>query len=187
MPSCNKQMDELDGRDAILIIGDSVSLGYTPVVRDNLSSYQVIHNSCNAMSTKNGVKNIDKWISHNDSWKVCTINHGLWDINPKYKVGVEQYVNNLEYEVDKLLLSCDKVIFMNTTMVDRSRGGHRNPLNVTIYNEHARILMQRMNVPVCDLNTVSHSAADKLIDPVHYNQDGYKILGDAVTDCINNL
>jgi len=186
MPACNREMETLDGRPTMLVIGDSVSLGYTPFLKDGYQDLQVIHNSCNAMNTKNGVKNIKKWAGHSEKWEVCTINHGLWDINPKYRVGLESYLANLETEIDTLKASCDRIIFVTTTNVDKSKGGHRNPLNVPKYNEAAKDLMGSLNVEVCDIFPRSVSEKGNLIDAVHYNAQGYEALAQEIANCIDN-
>lgn len=186
LPGCNKAMEPLDGRPAFLVIGDSVSLGYTPFLKEAYPDTQVIHNSCNAMNTKNGVKKIKEWAGHAPRWEVCTINHGLWDINPKYRVGLNSYLKNLELEIETLKESCNRVIFVTTSNVDKSKGGNRNPQNVLIYNEAAKELMSSLNVETCDVYPRSVAEKSNLTDAVHYNRDGYQALAEEISLCIDN-
>ena len=61
----------------VLIIGDSISLGYTPVVVSILKGQaEVIHNPGNAQHTGTGVERIDKWLQPGD-WDLIHFNWGL--------------------------------------------------------------------------------------------------------------
>lgn len=180
-------MDDSNGKPGILIVGDSVSTGYTSRLKRQFPSNQVIHNSCNARNTRNGIENINEWASHLNQWEICTINHGLHDIHPAYRVEVDEYLSNLEYEIDVLGGYCKKIIFVTTTIVDDSFPTNRNPSDVDIYNDEAVNLMDNLNIPVCDLNQFSYSQIDNLYDAVHYNSDGYDELADYVGDCIREL
>jgi len=71
----------------VLIIGDSVSLGYTPTVVAALEGKAVVqHNKepDNAGSTQRGIDNIDNWVGETD-WDVIHFNWGLWDICRRVK------------------------------------------------------------------------------------------------------
>ena len=47
----------------VLIIGDSISLGYTPhVIRMMQGKARVVHNRGNAQHTGTGLKKIDNWL-----------------------------------------------------------------------------------------------------------------------------
>jgi hypothetical protein len=184
---CNEYgpMEALDGRPAALIVGDSISIGYTPTVKGALSGLQVIHNTCNAKTTRHGVKWIEAWSSHAPSWEFCTINHGLHDVSIKNNVPIEEYIENLEIEIQTLQARCNKVLFINTTATP-------NPdidPKIDAFNAAAEDLMSDYSIPVCDLNSVAQGLDHLRVAPndVHFVPEGYEILGQAVIDCINDL
>ncbi len=54
----------------ILIIGDSISIGYTPFVEQALADVaEVVHNKGNAEHTGTGLKNISEWLG-NEDWDI---------------------------------------------------------------------------------------------------------------------
>ena len=64
----------------VLIIGDSISLGYTGVVSAKLAGKaNVIHNPGNAQGTKLGVEKLQEWLG-DTKWDVIHFNWGLHDL-----------------------------------------------------------------------------------------------------------
>ena len=64
----------------ILIIGDSISIGYFPFVQTALADQaEVVHNKGNAQHTGTGLKNINVWLGE-EKWDVIQFNWGLWDL-----------------------------------------------------------------------------------------------------------
>ena len=66
-----------DIRDSkILIIGNSISIGYIPFVEDYFSGKaMILHNSGNAQHTGTGLKNIEAWV-RNEKWDIIQFNWG---------------------------------------------------------------------------------------------------------------
>lgn len=59
-------------RPRILIIGDSISIGYTPFVQQDLADKAVVlHNPGNAQHTGTGLAKIDEWIGA-EKWDLLT-------------------------------------------------------------------------------------------------------------------
>ena len=96
----------------VLIIGDSISLGYTPhVIAMMQDEANVVHNTGNAQHTGSGLTKIDTWLGVTD-WDIIHFNWGLWDLcyrHPESKVqgnrdkargtlttSLEQYEQNLD-------------------------------------------------------------------------------------------
>ena len=119
----------------VLIIGDSISLGYTPDVKKLLGdSVTVVHNKGNAQHTSTGVKKIDSWLG-DKQWDVIHFNWGLWDLcyrHPDSKVqgrrdklrgtlttSLPDYERNLELLVARLKHTRAKLIWANTTVVPK--------------------------------------------------------------------
>ena len=72
----------------VLIVGDSISIGYFPFVESYFSGKAtVVHNKGNAQHTGNGLSKIHEWVG-DQKWDVIQINWGLWDLcyrNPDAK------------------------------------------------------------------------------------------------------
>ena len=63
-----------------LLIGDSISIGYTPhVVAALKGKVEVRHHRGNAQHTGTGLKMLDRWIGETE-WDVIHFNWGLWDL-----------------------------------------------------------------------------------------------------------
>src|SRR6187397_2557317 len=63
----------------VLILGDSISLGYTPLVKKNLAGRaEVLRPGENCQHTANGLAKIGAWLG-NTKWDVIHFNFGIWD------------------------------------------------------------------------------------------------------------
>ena len=64
----------------VLIMGDSISIGYTPHVVENLKGVaEVQRHKGNAGPTIRGVAKIEEWLG-NGKWDLIHFNWGLWDM-----------------------------------------------------------------------------------------------------------
>ncbi|MDX1759889.1 MAG: SGNH/GDSL hydrolase family protein, partial [Arenibacter algicola] len=64
----------------ILIIGDSISIGYFSKVKEALATKAIVmHNPGNAQHTGTGLEKIKDWIGKED-WDIIQFNWGLWDL-----------------------------------------------------------------------------------------------------------
>ena len=189
----------------ILIIGDSISLGYTPFVKEYLEEQAVVmHNPGNAQHTGTGLSKIEEWIGEED-WDIIHFNWGLWDLayrHPDAKVygnrdkingtitySVEEYSANLEAIVKVLQSSTDAVlIFATTTYVPKHEAGRyeRDPIH---YNKAAKKVMKRHGVLINDLYRRSkkiHHQYGKGADDVHFTREGYQRLALEVCDYLKS-
>ena len=180
----------------ILIIGDSISLGYTPYVKDSLATEGIIveHNEGNAQDSGYGLKNLEKWISKAD-YDIIQFNWGLWDLcyrHPESKVqgnrdkvrgtltySLEDYEEHLEAIVKILQEKTDaELVFVTTTYVPEHEAG-RFPEDPQKYNAVAKKVMKRHSIRVNDIYERSipiHKQYGQGNDNVHYWEDGYKEL-----------
>ena len=78
-----------EGLPKVLLIGDSISIGYTPHVAAALrGQVQVKHHAGNAQHTGTGLKQLKRWLGDTE-WDVIHFNWGLWDLcyrHPESKV-----------------------------------------------------------------------------------------------------
>jgi len=186
---CKEPDTENDERPDILIIGDSISLGYTPAVRMNLPDYDVIHNDCNARSTRNGVLYLDDWLDKRERWEIITFNFGIWDSVQAYGITPEEYRENLTELAARLKERGERLIFFTTTdipdKVTYIEDGREDMLNAI-----ALEIMEEFEIEVYDLNGLSRSmsqdryAGGERQNDVHFTATGYLELGQFVTDAI---
>ncbi len=186
----------------VLIIGDSISIGYTPFVKDLFKGKaEIIHAPGNSESTARGLEKLDAWLGTN-TWDVIHFNWGLHDMKyidahtkmtdvakGKQWVPVDQYEPNLRTLVQRLKKTGAKLVWCSTTPVPTGVFG-RIPGQETVYNAAALRVMQAEKVPVDDLcafvGTPEHRIAlgGRLKD-VHYNADGYQALAGEVAKAIS--
>jgi len=189
----------------ILIIGDSISIGYTPYVKIQLvDDAIVVHNPGNAQHTGTGLEKVKEWIG-NEDWDIIQFNWGLWDlcyrhpdsevqgnrdkINGNITHTIEDYTSNLDSIVTILKQITDaKLIFITTTYVPKYEAG-RFKKDVLKYNKAAKKIMKNHSVVVNNIykNSVSiHKNFGKGPDDVHYTEEGYKKLGVLITKFLSD-
>lgn len=179
----------------ILIIGDSISIGYTPFVEKHFSGKAtIVHNPGNAQHTATGLKKIEEWLG-NEQWDVVQFNWGLWDLcyrhpdskvygnrdkkNGKITHAVDEYAANLDSIISILKNRTNaKLIFVTTTYVPENEAG-RQTTDVIRYNEAAKKVVKKYAIPVNDIYEQSisiHKKFGKGSDDVHYSSEGYEAL-----------
>ena len=151
------------GLPRVLLIGDSISIGYTVGVQEALRGKANVHrNPGNAESTVTGLAKVDAWLGKG-KWDVIHFNWGLHDLK-QYKDGkltpgapvwveVADYEKNLTKLVVRLKSTGAKLIFANTTPVPEGANG-RVPGIETAYNEAAARVMKAAGVPIDDLHAL---------------------------------
>ena len=183
----------------VLIIGDSISIGYTPYVQKALMPNTIVeHNPGNGGSTVRGVENISNWIG-NKEWDVILFNFGLhdmvhkdslnnYDVNGKVAVTLEDYRKNLEIIVGKLRETTATIIFISTTEVPEKASG-RMVEDPAKYNAVALDVMKSHGVEVIDLYKASLTIHPQNSVPgnVHYTETGYALLADLIIQEINKV
>ena len=142
----------------VLLIGDSISIGYTLPVRALLRGKVNVHRiPRNAGATSAGLQHLQEWIG-TGRWDVIHFNFGLHDL--RWVEGVQpttadRYESNLRELVQQLKQTKAKLIWAATTPIP----GEVNPEPGTIlrdsevvtYNERARKIMIENSVTVDDL------------------------------------
>lgn len=75
-----REMADTPGLPRVLLVGDSISMGYTEPVRKLLEDKANVHRILeNGGPTSHGVENIDKWLG-SGHWNVIHFNFGLHDL-----------------------------------------------------------------------------------------------------------
>jgi len=201
----------------VLIIGDSISIGYTPFVKEMLAGKANVTrpmledgNPENCEGTTKGVQNIKRWLTNSGAgdsasqWDIIHFNFGLHDIkhvdpvtgensnNPKHplQAALKQYKKNLEIIVDILRTSRATLIFATTTPYpDKVGGPLRDPGMSAKYNSAAVKIMNRNEIIIDDLYTFMLPRMNELQLPenVHFTTEGYQALAQKVVERINEV
>jgi hypothetical protein len=182
----------------VLIIGDSISIAYTPHVMTAMQGKAVVkHHKGNAQHTGTGLKMLERWIGTTE-WDVIHFNWGLWDLcyrHPQSKVqgrrdkvrgtlttSLMQYEKNLDQLVTRLKKTNAKLIWAHTTTVPEGEAG-RKVGDDAKYNAVATRVMKKHGIAINDLKILTDSFPDKLFTApgnVHFKTVGSKKLGNAV-------
>ncbi|VVP19382.1 hypothetical protein PS858_03726 [Pseudomonas fluorescens] len=182
----------------VLIVGDSISMGYTPFVQQIMGDKaNVSHYDDNSRDTNYGLANIDTWIG-STKWDVISFNFGIWDmgkVHPLYPnqghngpvaVPLAQYESNLDAIITKLKLTNAKLVWQTITIIPEGEpnryAGDEDP-----YNAVAVRVMKKHGIPVNDLHTLTKAFPAELFrEPhdVHYNDAGYKKIAESVAASI---
>tara|TARA_R110000850_G_scaffold159723_5_gene284050 strand:- start:908 stop:1552 length:645 start_codon:yes stop_codon:yes gene_type:complete len=179
----------------VLIIGDSISLGYTPYVVKQLEGQaEVIHNRGNAGPTQRGLDSIDQWLGDKE-WEVIHFNWGLWDMYhwryEDFDQSPEAYEKNLETLVGRLKKTGARLIWATTTPAcpepEKKIKVLVDPETEAKYLAAARRVMEANEIEVNDLQAlmapkrVEYGLAD---NDVHYSPAGSEMLAKQVTEKI---
>ena len=202
--------DPKPGLPNVLIIGDSISIGYTLDVRRLLKGkanvYRPIENGGkrpeNCGHSTSGLKRINKWleIQNVKTWDVIHFNWGLHDlkridrkkglehIDPTIPsvVSLEKYRKNLKELVSIMKQTKAKLIFATTTPYPDGVTPCRLPADASKYNNVAIEVMKEEGVEINDLFTHIKPKLETLQIPVnvHFNEKGSKYLAEKVVKIV---
>lgn len=174
----------------VLIIGDSISIGYTPFVAQLLKGKaNVIRIPGNSQGTTNGLMKLSSWIG-DKKWAVIHYNFGLHDLKHVTKAGITgknsnsfddpqqadlaTYTKNLSQITEKLKKTGAPLIFATTTPYPDGVKPARLPADAVAYNENAIEIMKKNGVKVNDLYNHILPHLKKLQRPVnvHFSPEG---------------
>ena len=192
------QIEDKPGLPRVLLIGDSISIGYTIPVREELKGVANVHRPrTNCGPTTRGVDQIDAWLGEG-KWDVIHFNFGLHDLvcmdangkrvsptDGKPQVPLADYAKNLETLVARLKKTDAKLIFATTTPVPAGEP-IRIPDSDKEYNEVALKVMKTHDIAIDDLNGFvrSRKAEGMLPHNVHFTPAGSKALAGQVANSI---
>lgn len=179
----------------VMLIGDSISVGYTDGVREELAGKANVYRvQGNAGPSSSGVQRVDEWIaSGNGRWDVIHFNFGLHDIklgtggkdNRPYptadghQVPADEYERNLREIVAKLKRTGAALIWCSTTPIPQGKlDPPRRPGDEITYNQIARKVMIENGVLIDDLYTAALSLIPGIQLPanVHFTKEGSAVL-----------
>ncbi len=175
----------------VLLIGDSISIGYTLPVRELLKGKANLHRiPTNGGPTINGLKQLKSWIG-TGKWDVIHFNWGLHDLKSmddgKQQVPLADYEKNLRELVTQLKATGAKLIWCATTPVpDAELKPPRKNVDVIAYNAAAKKIMNENGVAIDDLYAFALPQLSAIQRPanVHFTDDGSKVLAKQVVASI---
>ncbi len=186
----------------VLILGDSISLGYTKAVAKQLDGVAIVLRPAeNCQHTGHGLARIKTWLG-DGKWDVIHFNWGIWDTHMISSTGVlisnetkfegkmhirhtpEKYRENLTTLVNTMEKTGAKLIWASTTPI-MSRTGKRFD-DIKNLNTVAETLMKERKIAINDLyNFVLPNAKEwQSGDKVHFNAVGNQHLAKQVSDSI---
>lgn len=167
----------------VLLIGDSISRGYTIDTRKALAGKANVHRAPeNCGPTANGVKKIEIWLG-DGKWDVIHFNFGIHD----RKTPAADYEQRLEALIARMKQTGAKLIFATTTPVPPdTKDGPELITQIAEKNEIALRVMQKHGVAIDDLHGFLAPQLEGIANPkdVHYNAKGYELMGQQVAKSI---
>ena len=188
-------------RPHLLLMGDSISLGYTPFVIEQLEDeFEVTRIKGNGRDAAFGAANIDKWLDAvaDNPPDIIHFNWGLWDLcyrHPKSKNQgkrdkvngtvthtPEQYRTHLSTIVERLMEIDALLIWRSTSPVPEGEFGRKVGDDLA-YNNIAAKLMREHGIRIHDFHAEAlpiHAEHASKPGDVHYTEEGSRLLAAAV-------
>jgi hypothetical protein len=185
----------------VLLIGDSISIGYTLDVRELLKGKANVHRiPTNGGPTTNGLKNLKAWLG-DGKWDVIHFNWGLHDLvymgpdgarlvdpktpGSKHQVPLDEYERNLRELVKQMKATGAALIWCATTPVPEGTKGRVADESVK-FNAAAARVMKAEGITINDLHThaLKGPKDGQLPANVHYTAAGSKYLAEQVARSI---
>lgn len=191
-------VQDVPGLPRVLLIGDSISQGYTVPVQKLLAGKANVHRIPeNGGPTKNGLAKIEAWLGAGH-WDVIHFNWGLHDLmfdpstQPDPVLYERQqlalYEKNLRILTARLKQTGAKLIWASSTPVPDEMSSARSPSHraatVRLYNDVAARVMADNGIPIDDLNSYVAPVLDGLQKPhdVHFGEQGSEFLAKKVSE-----
>ena len=177
-------IEDQPGLPRVLLIGDSISIGYTLPVRKQLDGVANVHRvPTNGGPTIRGLAEIERWLG-DKPWDVIHFNWGLHDLRRDKgdaQVSLADYEKNLDQLVARLKQTGAKLIWASTTPVPEG-SRNRQPGDEVKYNEAAARVMRKHGVEVNDVYACALPRLAKIQHKadVHFNAQGNDVLGEEV-------
>jgi lysophospholipase L1-like esterase len=192
---------DVPGLPRVLLLGDSISIGYTPEVRKLLQGKANVHRpKANCSSTGYGLTNLASWLG-GEKWDVIHFNFGVHDakLPPEgiRHAPPDVYEKNLRELVARLKATGAKLIWASSTPIPS--GGVLAPDrrfgDINEYNEIAKKIMLENSVAIDDLNAAATPRMNEILNhrtdaqgkvhwDLHFTPEGYALLAQHVAASI---
>jgi lysophospholipase L1-like esterase len=187
----------------VLLLGDSISIGYWPFVAEMMQGEAVVTRPLkpdgspeNCEGTTRGLQRIEHWLGET-KWDLIHFNFGLHDIkhvdpdtgknsqdlrHPR-QAEPRRYRKNLKQITKRLQETGAKLVFATTTPYPAELNGPLREFgDDETYNQIARKIMAKNEIPVNDLHAFVKPQMAELQRPqnVHFTKQGSKTLAEEV-------
>jgi hypothetical protein len=160
----------------VLLIGDSVSRGYTLATRAALAGRANVHRAPeNCGGTARALTKLDVWLGEG-KWDVIHFNFGIHDRGTP----TSDYARRLEQIITQLRLTGATLIWASTTPIPDYPAQKQTAASIVERNAIAAAVMAKHGIPVDDLFGAILPKVDELRLPapnVHFKEAGYDFLG----------
>lgn len=164
----------------VLLIGDSISRGYTLDVRRAAAGKANIHRAPeNCGPTANGLKKLDVWLD-GGRWDLIHFNFGIHD----RKTADAEYEGRLREIVRRLRATGAKLVWATSTPLPDAKDYADH--DIVSKNRIASKVMADEEVPINDLYAFARPHLAEWQNPgdCHFNAKGYEALGSKVAEVI---
>ncbi|WP_123040331.1 SGNH/GDSL hydrolase family protein [Cohnella candidum] len=163
----------------VLLLGDSIRLGYEPFVREGLAGLaEVVAPEENGRFAKHTLWGVNLWLRDLGKPDVVHWNNGLWDLHHEPPMvealtSLPEYLETLRRILNELQRTGAAVIFATTTPIAPDGAGRSNA-EIDTYNEAAVLLMRSSGVEVNDLNALVKADLNGFLceDKLHLTEQG---------------
>lgn len=180
------------GLPRVLLIGDSISIGYTVPVRKLLAGKANVHRPPeNCQSTVYGREKLREWLGE-EKWDVIHFNWGIWDTHHfadgTVRSPLPQYEANLRELVATLKSTGARLIWATTTPVETRQHGDLSvkDSDIAAYNAVALRVMREHGIAVDDLyaEVLPRVGELRMDDGCHFTDAGNDFLAERVARSI---
>jgi acyl-CoA thioesterase-1 len=191
-------IQDVPGLPRVLLIGDSISIGYIPPVRELLKGQANVHHPpVNCESTVRGLQSLADWLG-SGKWDVIHFNFGLHDLKYVDEAGsmvppekgtrvstAASYEANLRKLVASLKSTGAILIWCSTTPIPDGANGRVKSSEVE-FNRLAENIMKENGIAIDDLHSfaVEHQAEIQRPQNVHFTEAGSRKLAELVAASI---
>jgi len=182
-----RPIEDVAGLPRTLLIGDSISIGYTLPTRKLLDGKVNVHRPpTNCGPTTHGLQNLDAWLG-GKKWDVIHFNWGLHDL--KYIDGKGRRVapekGKIQVPIDQYEKNMEELVWASTTPVPEGASG-RIKGDSARYNAVAKKVMDSRGVPTNDLYGFALPRLKEIQRPrdVHFTKEGSEALAKQVAASI---
>ena len=186
----------------IILVGDSIRMGYQETVRAELVGWaDVWRPEQNGGTSENVLAHLDEWAITRQP-DVLHLNCGLHDLTREFgqdtaAVPLDAYAKNVQAILTRVKTETNAiVVWALTTPVNQEWHHHKNKpfdrfeMDVAAYNTVAADIARELGIVVNDLfATITSAGRDDLLlpDGVHFKPEGYALLGKSIAACIRRV
>lgn len=179
----------------VLLLGDSIRMGYDSIVKELLKDKcEVIYeDEDNGRFTAYTLWQANQLFKAYGKFDVVHWNNGYWDMNREYPMqeelfSTEEYSQMLRRIIKLCKANSEHIIFATTLPVGAANDRHiYDNDDVIRYNDAAKKVMQEEGVELNDLYSLMYEQKDfcKCEDTLHLTEEGYNLCAKQIAEKIS--